>query len=87
MFADNLAPALAKSQYDKAYRLMRKARKRELIKMHHEVLNPKPAQSETELDQDDYAIGFKARRLLRSGDVVNLPHEYAFILKACQEFI
>lgn len=87
MFADNLAPALAKSQYDKAYRLMRKTRKRELIDMHHEVLNPKPAQSETELDQGDYAIGFKARRLLRSGEVVNLPHEYAFILKACQEFI
>ena len=50
MFADNLAPALAKSQYDKAYRLMRKARKRELIEMHHEVLNPKSAQHEVELD-------------------------------------
>ncbi|TVO39921.1 hypothetical protein FOF44_00180 [Vibrio algivorus] len=32
-------------------------------------------------------IGFKARRLRRDGKIENLPHEYGFILKACEEFI
>ncbi|POC48370.1 hypothetical protein CRN32_20810, partial [Vibrio vulnificus] len=61
--------------------------KQALIELHHDVLSPKSKLDELELDQDSYHIGFTARRLLRSGEVVQLPHEYAFILKACQEFI
>ncbi|GBK99887.1 hypothetical protein VH1709_contig00039-0043 [Vibrio harveyi] len=87
MLADNLSANFVKSQYDKAYRLMRKERKQALIELHHDVLSPKSKLDELELDQDSYHIGFTARRLLRSGEVVQLPHEYAFILKACQEFI
>ncbi|MBE8574086.1 hypothetical protein [Vibrio sp. OPT18] len=81
MLADNTAPTLTKPEYDKAYRAKRKARKHELIELFQETLT---AQQET---NQNFTIGFSCRRLLRSGEVVNLPHEYAFILKACQEFI
>ena len=81
MLADNTSPTLTKPEYDKAYRAKRKARKHELIELFQEV---SVAQQET---NQNFTIGFSCRRLLRSGEVVNLPHEYAFILKACQEFI
>ncbi|EGU37256.1 hypothetical protein [Vibrio scophthalmi] len=81
MLADNTSPSLTKSEYDKAYRAKRKARKHELIDLFQETI---VVQQET---NQNFTIGFSCRRLLRSGEVVNLPHEYAFILKACQEFI
>lgn len=81
MLADSNAPTLTKPEYDKAYRAKRKARKHELIELFQETLT---VQQET---NQNFTIGFSCRRLLRSGEVVNLPHEYAFILKACQEFI
>ena len=75
------SPALTKPEYDKAYRAKRKFRKHELIELFQEVI---AIQQET---NQKFKIGFSCRRLLRSGEVVKLPHEYAFILKACQEFI
>mgnify|MGYP000527765018 FL=1 len=81
MLVDNTSPTLTKPEYDKAYRAKRKARKHELIEFFQETIT---VQQET---NQNFTIGFSCRRLLRSGEVVNLPHEYAFILKACQEFI
>ncbi len=71
----------AKAQYDKEYRAKRKARKRELIELH---LNVVAREQET---NPNFVFGFSKRRLLRSGEWVELPHEYAFILKGCEEFI
>ncbi len=81
MLSANISPIPTKAEYDKAYRAKRKARKHELIELHQEVI---AAQQE---QMPNFTIGFSCRRLLRSGEVVNLPHEYAFILKGCQEFI
>ncbi|HAS6087888.1 TPA: hypothetical protein I7120_22665 [Vibrio vulnificus] len=81
MVSTKLPPTLAKSQYDKEYRAKRKARKQALVEFHHAALADKREQ------EPNFQIGFTARRLLRSGEVVNLPHEYAFILKGCEEFI
>ncbi len=81
MLTANPSPTPTKAEYDKAYRARRKARKHELIELHQEVI---AAQQE---QMPNFTIGFSCRRLLRSGEVVNLPHEYAFILKGCQEFI
>ncbi|RJX65834.1 hypothetical protein DZ860_20965 [Vibrio sinensis] len=81
MLADNTSPTLTKPEYDKAYRAKRKFRKHELIQLFDETI---AIQKET---NQNFTIGFSCRRLLRSGEVVKLPHEYAFILKACQEFI
>ncbi|MEZ8862564.1 hypothetical protein [Vibrio sp. 10N.247.311.51] len=74
-------PPLTKSQYDKEYRAKRKARKHELIALHHDIVN---REQET---NSNFCFGFSKRRLLRSGEWVDLPHEYAFILKGCEEFI
>ncbi|WP_150137763.1 hypothetical protein [Candidatus Enterovibrio escicola] len=79
--ANNNPPTLTKPEYDKAYRAKRKARKHVLIALFQEAI---ALQHET---NKNFTIGFSCRRLLRSGEVVKLPHEYAFILKACQEFI
>ena len=81
MLENKASPSLTKPEYDKAYRAKRKARKHELIELFQETIT---VQQET---NQNFTIGFSCRRLLRSGEVVNLPHEYAFILKACQEFI
>ncbi|EGU33950.1 hypothetical protein [Vibrio scophthalmi] len=81
MLENKASSSLTKPEYDKAYRAKRKARKHELIELFQEV---SVVQKET---NQNFTIGFSCRRLLRSGEVVNLPHEYAFILKACQEFI
>lgn len=35
----------------------------------------------------DFSIGFQAKRLLRNGDVVNMPPHYRFIFKTAEEFI
>ncbi len=77
MFADNLSPTQTKAQYNKEYRAKRKERKHELIELYRSV----------QAKLQSFIIGFTCRRLLRSGEVKNLPHEYAFILKACEEFI
>lgn len=81
MLTANLSLIPTKAEYDKAYRAKRKARKHELIELHQEVMTAQQEQ------MPNFTIGFSCRRLLRSGEVINLPHEYAFILKACQEFI
>ncbi|EGU34192.1 hypothetical protein VII00023_12181 [Vibrio ichthyoenteri ATCC 700023] len=70
-----------KAEYDKIYRAKRKDRKFTLIALYDEVI---ALQQKT---NKNFTIGFSCRRLLRSGEVVKLPHEYAFILKACEEFI
>lgn len=70
-----------KAEYDKAYRAKRKARKVELIDLYREVVERKQE------SDPNFTIGFTKRRLLRSGEVVNLPREYAYILKGCEEFI
>lgn len=74
-------PTLAKSQYDKEYRAKRKARKRELIELHHEVV------SREQKSNPNFTFGFSKRSLLRSGEWVDLPHEYAYTLKGCEEYI
>ncbi|MDN3683197.1 hypothetical protein QWZ04_23095 [Vibrio tapetis subsp. quintayensis] len=81
MFADNNASNLTKPEYDKAYRAKRKARKHELIALCHSVVAQKQEES------PDFTIGFRCYRLLRSGEIVKLPPEYAVILKSCQDFI
>ena len=81
IFADDNAPLLTKTEYDKAYRMKRKDRKLDLVDFYQDIMAIKQEIT------PDYFIGFSCRRLLRSGEVVNLPHEYAFILKACEEFI
>lgn len=75
------SPIIAKAQYDKEYRAKRKSRKHELIVLHHEVV------SREQEHNPNFSFGFSKRRLLRSGEWVDLPHEYAFILKGCEEFI
>ncbi|MGR3990457.1 hypothetical protein LAT45_25745 [Vibrio harveyi] len=75
------SPTVAKAQYDKEYRAKRKLRKHELIALHHEVV------SREQENNPNFSFGFSKRRLLRSGEWVDLPHEYAFILKGCEEFI
>ena len=70
-----------RAQYDKQYRAKRKVRKQQLVDLHNEVLHRERKQN------PKFAFGFTKRRLLRSGEVVQLPHEFAFILKACEEFI
>lgn len=75
------SPTVAKAQYDKEYRAKRKSRKHELIALHHEVV------SREQEHNPNFSFGFSKRRLLRSGEWVDLPHEYAFILKGCEEFI
>ncbi|EGQ8102293.1 hypothetical protein GA069_14945 [Vibrio parahaemolyticus] len=75
------SPTVAKAQYDKEYRAKRKSRKHELIALHHEVV------SREQENNPNFSFGFSKRRLLRSGEWVDLPHEYAFILKGCEEFI
>ena len=75
------ASSLTRSEYDKAYRAKRKARKHELIALYQNTLSALREQT------PDFTIGFRCRRLLRSGEVVNLPHEYAYFFKACDEFI
>lgn len=78
---EHLSPSLAKAQYDKEYRAKRKARKHELMTLHHNVI------AREQENNPNFSFGFSKRRLLRSGEWVDLPHEYAFILKACEEFI
>ena len=75
------SPTVAKAQYDKEYRAKRKSRKHEFIALHHEVV------SREQENTPNFSFGFSKRRLLRSGEWVDLPHEYAFILKGCKEFI
>ena len=77
----HLTTVAAKAQYDKEYRAKRKARKRELIELHLSVV---AREQET---NPNFVFGFSKRRLLRSGEWVELPHEYAVILKGCEEFI
>ncbi|EJB8449500.1 hypothetical protein [Vibrio parahaemolyticus] len=79
--ANTPSPTVAKAQYDKEYRAKRKSRKHELIALHHEVV------SREQENNPNFSFGFSKRRLLRSGEWVDLPHEYAFILKGCEEFI
>lgn len=80
---DSSPPPLDKSSYDAEYRRKRKARKRELIELHHRVVAEENARN----PKMPFEIGFKSRRLLRSGKVETLPPEYARILKGCEEFI
>lgn len=76
-------PPLDKSNYDAQYRCKRKARKLDLIELYQRVVEEENARN----PKTPFEIGFKSRRLLRSGKVETLPPEYARILKGCEEFI
>ncbi|WP_051868436.1 hypothetical protein [Vibrio sp. ER1A] len=78
-----LTKAQQRKVYDKQYRASRKARKRELVDMHQTVLDAEHARK----PGSSVEIGFRAKRINRSGECKNLPYEYAYILKACEEFI
>lgn len=73
----------AKSEREAQYRAERKARKLQLIELHHSVCN---AENEGN-SEGTFEFGFKARRLLRNGKWVTLPQEFGRILAACKEFI
>ena len=77
--SSSIAPT--KSQRDSEYRAKRKARKHELIELHDSVV------IREQEENPNFVIGFTNRRLLRSGECVDLPHEFAFILKGCEEYI
>ncbi|MEZ8775870.1 hypothetical protein, partial [Vibrio sp. 10N.247.310.17] len=76
-------PPFDKSSYDAQYRCKRKARKLDLIELYQRVIEEENARN----PKTPFEIGFKSRRLLRSGKVETLPPEYARILKGCEEFI
>lgn len=76
-------PPLDKSNYDASYRRKRKDRKLDLIELHRRVVDEENARG----PKTPFEIGFRSRRLLRSGKVETLPPEYARILKGCEEFI
>ncbi|MEZ9073596.1 hypothetical protein AB4086_19610 [Vibrio splendidus] len=76
-------PPFDKSSYDAQYRCKRKARKLDLIELYQRVVEEENARN----PKTPFEIGFKSRRLLRSGKVETLPPEYARILKGCEEFI
>ncbi|MDP2592872.1 hypothetical protein Q8W41_25710 [Vibrio splendidus] len=76
-------PPFDKSNYDAQYRCKRKARKLDLIELYQRVVEEENARN----PKTPFEIGFKSRRLLRSGKVETLPPEYARILKGCEEFI
>jgi hypothetical protein len=78
---EKISPKLARAEYDKAYRSKRKEKKRDLITLFQEAVERKKETNQ------NFKIGFSCRRLLRSGEVVQLPHEYAYILKGCEEYI
>ncbi|MUK76591.1 hypothetical protein GNP84_06680 [Aliivibrio fischeri] len=72
-----------KKEYDADYRAKRKARKQELIALHHSVVD---AENDKK-PKTPFKFDFRSRRLLRSGKWETLPPEYARILKSCEEFI
>ncbi|MFA0674636.1 hypothetical protein AB4567_09935 [Vibrio sp. 10N.222.51.A6] len=80
---DSSPPPLDKSSYDAQYRRKRKDRKLDLIELYQRVVEEENARN----PKTPFEIGFKSRRLLRSGKVETLPPEYARILKGCEEFI
>lgn len=80
---DSPPPPLDKSSYDAQYRRKRKDRKLDLIELYQRVVEEENARN----PKTPFEIGFKSRRLLRSGKVETLPPEYARILKGCEEFI
>ncbi|MGF1805347.1 hypothetical protein L4C31_08870 [Aliivibrio sifiae] len=73
----------AKKEYDAEYRSKRKARKQELISLHHSVVK----EENDKKPKTSFKFDFRSRRLLRSGKWETLPPEYARILKSCEEFI
>ena len=86
--ANTHAPTLAnydkakrKAETEAAFRAKRKIRKHELIELHHTVVSQKQEKDPS------FKIGFTCHRLTRDGECVKLPHEFAFILKGCEEFI
>lgn len=76
-----------KAEYDAEYRAKRKLRKQALIELHHEVVERENQRLEALGKPTNFMIGFRARRLLRNGEVEILPQEFARILKGCEEFI
>lgn len=74
-----------------AYRAARKARVEECIDIHHAAIEAEKARLEAKgKPNPNYQIGFTKRRVLRDKEnprAVNLPTEFAMILKACEEFI
>ncbi len=74
-----------------AYRAARQARVRECIDIHHAAIEAEKARLKAEgKPNSNYQIGFTKRRVLRDKEnprAVNLPTEFAMILKACEEFI
>jgi len=76
-----------KGEYDAEYRAKRKLRKQTLIELHHDVVERENQKLQAQDKTANFAIGFRARRLLRNGEVETLPQEFARILKGCEEFI
>ncbi|MGF1868351.1 hypothetical protein [Photobacterium indicum] len=76
-----------KGEYDAEYRAKRKLRKQTLIELHHDVVERENQKLQAQEKTANFTIGFRARRLLRNGEVETLPQEFARILKGCEEFI
>ncbi|MGF1894053.1 hypothetical protein L4D18_21775 [Vibrio campbellii] len=87
---EELARTLRKES-NAVYRANRKARVRECIEIHHAAVETEKAKLKA--DGKPYLnleIGFTKRRVLRdkkAPQVINLPLEFATILKGCEEFI
>ncbi|ABU75071.1 hypothetical protein [Vibrio campbellii] len=73
------------------YRANRKARVRECIEIHHDAVAAEKARLKAKGKAfTNLEIGFTKRRVLRdkkNPKVINLPLEFATILKGCEEFI
>ncbi|NOI26482.1 hypothetical protein [Vibrio mediterranei] len=84
LFEDSsLTKAQQRKIYDADYRAKRKARKRELVVLYNTIANA----AESKKPGSRFDIRFKAKRINRKGECKNLPYEYAYVLKACEEFI
>lgn len=72
-----------RKEYFKRYRAKRKDKRDELLKMRREWIS----QCHVKTIRETGHIGFKAYRLTEKGELKEMPREYSFILKACEEFI
>ncbi|MGL6262126.1 hypothetical protein [Vibrio sp. WXL210] len=79
----NLDKAQQKAQTEARYRAKRKARKQQLADLHKSVVEREQAKK----PKTPFKVGFSKRRIRRDGEVEELPTEFAFILKACEELI
>lgn len=76
--------AQQKAEREARFRAKRKLEQKLIVEDYHKAMVDE--RNQEKLKGKQY-IGFRAKRLFKNGLVENLPTEYAFILKACEEFI